>query len=157
FFVLLSIGLGVWAYYGYQAAKKKEAQGADIAKKAEGDRRGLDWYKLQALWTKSAAGHELSKDEANDLAVGLSDLQEKKKFDGEKDKEAFDQMVKADQETLKWDKDKKKLTKTYRKEVERLEREIKDLEQKRDDLDGQLTVSRGENKKRDAKNDAAWK
>jgi hypothetical protein len=157
FFVLLSIGLGVWAYYGYQAAKKKEAQGADIAKKAEADKRGLDWYKLQALWTKAAAGHELSKDEANDLAVGLSDLQEKKKFDAEKDKPAFDQMVKADQETLKWDKDKKKLTKNYRKEVERLEREIKDLEKKRDDLDGQLTVSRGENRKRDAKNDATWK
>ena len=73
FFVLLSIGLGVWGYYRNQAAQKKEKLGVDLKQNMEAAKKGEDWYKLQALWTKAASGHELSKDEANELKKKLTE------------------------------------------------------------------------------------
>src|SRR5207245_2309250 len=67
-FIVLSLGLGVTAYYGYA----DNAKDRDAAKKAEADAKTMqknrEWYKYLYLQTKAYAGH-LDPKEANELQV----------------------------------------------------------------------------------------
>jgi hypothetical protein len=103
FFILLSMGLGLFSYYGYQAAQKKEEAGKKLKADAETASLAADYYKLQALWAKGASGHDLQLvgaevNEPADLAVLQGELNNK--FANEKTKAAVAKMIEDDKKEL---------------------------------------------------------
>ena len=158
FFILLSIGLGVWGYFG----QKKVTQQADAAKKAKEDAtksdQGRDWYQLQALWAKAAEGHNLVRadgvDEPNDLVTRLDELNSK--FSSERNKAAVEKMVEEDKKALGWDDRAKKFTTTYRKQYEELVKERDQLLKDKKALEDELKATRERENKRDTTFAGNW-
>jgi hypothetical protein len=113
-FVLLSIGLGVTAYYGYQ----DNATSLSKAKQAETDagtaKKNRDWYKYLYLQLKQYAGH-LDPKEASDLtALAGSNLS------GD-DKEAADKLFATLKKSLVKDNN---TAEYYQEKVARLMKEL---------------------------------
>src|SRR6516162_8923088 len=63
FFVLLSLGLGVWGYFGYKAADQARKAAAEAQQKEKAAKDGADWYRLQGLWYKYASLNKLGPEE----------------------------------------------------------------------------------------------
>ncbi|HLN31576.1 MAG TPA: hypothetical protein VK395_27795 [Gemmataceae bacterium] len=116
-FVLLSITLGVFTYYGYadqanlQASEKKAKEEKTTIEK---DR---DWYKYQALQLKAYTG-TLPKDEQGDLPV----LRDKNTSGPGKD--AFAESVKSLDAEMGWDQKLGKPATTYKETVEKLRADL---------------------------------
>jgi hypothetical protein len=156
FFILLSIGLGVWGYYGYQAAQKKEKAGLELKAKADADRLGMDYYKLQGLWAKAAAGHDLGKDEPNDLNTLYGDFFTAKKFDKEQTKAAVETMISEDKKELDWDDAAKKLKTSYREKIKKLKKRNEELQKERDTAVADYEKEKARENDRDKKNKKSW-
>jgi hypothetical protein len=117
FFILLSIGLGVWGYYGYSGQKELE----EAAKKAKADattaNNAVVWYKGWATWAKAAAGQPLVKDDKTDEPLVLDQFHADlaaNKFSNEAGFTAVEKMVRADEKDLAWDEGTKKLRSSYK-------------------------------------------
>src|SRR5262245_50109978 len=63
FFVLLSIGLGVWGYFGYSGQDKLRETTKKAQVDSESAQKGLAFNKFVASDTRLALGHPLSADE----------------------------------------------------------------------------------------------
>jgi hypothetical protein len=106
FFILLSIGLGVWGYLKAKTVGEKDKELAAGKEKATKDQNSIDYHQLKYLWMKGAAGHELGKNAAGaDEANQLQDLVtrfEEGKFDAAagSDKAAFEDVVNKDKVNL---------------------------------------------------------
>jgi regulator of replication initiation timing len=125
-FILLSIGLGVTTYYGYDAADKATKDKA----KAEGDAKAWekdkDYWKFLALTYRSYVGLPQTKD---DLA-GL-----RKQYDGgqlagrddnkEEHKKAIAELW-GEKSPMKWDYAVNKPTETYQDDIDALKKKLDD-------------------------------
>jgi hypothetical protein len=149
FFIVLSIGLGVWGYLGQKKAGELDKKAAEAKKTSDKDQHLADYYKLQALWARSAAGYDLTKDEANHLSTLLSD---QKKFSSDTNYAGVDKMIGTDKKELVWDDKAKGLTRSYRKELERLKRENTQLVDDKKRLDEKLAAADAREQARDRKN-----
>ncbi len=161
FFILLSLGLGVWGYYGYKRADEKEKKGQDLAKSEAAAKLGQEWYQLQALWTKGVLGYDLQPKESNDLATLLSDLSGPK-FNGEAGKPAVQKMIEDDKKELallpdgKWDPRAKRFPNTYREAYQRMKAERDKLLKDKKDLEAKVAAAERREDKRDGDNKTAW-
>jgi hypothetical protein len=152
FFILLSIGLGVWGYFGYKDAKAKADAGKKEQDAAKAAKTGQEYYQLQALWAKAAAGHELS---SNDLTQ-LTDLYGRLGSFNESSKPVFEAAMKEDKKNLKWNENTKRFDTTYLKEWDTLTKKIKDLDNKLKAKETELTTVKDGEEKRDKANSEAW-
>src|SRR5207302_782302 len=115
-FVLLSIALGVTAYYGYadnanDRAKAKEAEG-----KATTMAKNRDWYKYLYLEFRKASGHGLPKDE-NDLKQLSGAVTGEEKAD-------LDKVLQDLKDKLVREKGKDSTAEYYADKVARLDKEL---------------------------------
>jgi hypothetical protein len=149
FFILLSIGLGVWGYLGQKKAGEMTKKAEEAKKTSDTDKQLADYYKLQALWARSAAGYELTKEEVNHLSALLSD---EKKFSGNTNFAAVEKMIATDKKDLGWDDKAKALAKSYRKEFERLKRDNTDQAAEVSRKNDQLKAADAREQTRDRKN-----
>jgi hypothetical protein len=152
FFVLLSLGLGVWGYFGYKDAKVKDEAAKkekDNAKKAAD---GENWYRLEALWNKAAAGHELTKEDQ----VQLSDLYGRLDGLNGPDKTLFLEAMKKDKLDLKWDDNAKRFASSYRAGWVELSNQVQELQAKVNSQDKELVALRTKEKERDKKFEEDW-
>lgn len=157
FFILLSIGLGVWGYLGQKKAGDMEKKAQEANKAKNDETLTKDWYKLQGLWAKAAAGYDLSKDESNDLNNLLTDFDNNKFPDVLPNKAGVKTMIATDKKELNWKADTKSLANTYRKEMDRLKRDNSQLVDDKKKLDDKLTAAEARERTRDQKNEAFQK
>jgi hypothetical protein len=157
FFVLLSIGLGVWGYFGYKDAALKEKNGKTEQDKAAAEKKGREWYQLQALWARAAAGNELSKDESDQL----TDLYGRLDSFNESNKPQVLAAMKKDKDNLQFD-DKgtapiaQRFRTTYLARWTELAREVQTKQQKLKETEDQLAAQTKLENKRDETNKKDW-
>jgi hypothetical protein len=141
FFILLSMGLGVWGYYSNQSADTKEKKGVDLKAKSTKDDLLAQWYQMQALLVKSATGQRLNKaevDEPNALIAAMGEVGGK--FANMPNKADFDKMFAKFKMDLGWNDKEKVFPTNYVKVNDDLRARIKkledDLKRNDDDLKG---------------------
>jgi hypothetical protein len=145
FFILLSIGLGFWAYQNIATKKaaedtaKKEKESKAVAEKAE------RYYKGQALWVKATLVSltDAEKTELNDFltALGTADYDKVAPEKG-----VLVKLIADDQKVLGWDKDKG-LKSTYKKQYEEKASELKTKSNELKKAKEDLTTQMAENKR----------
>jgi hypothetical protein len=165
------------AYYGYQAADKKEKAGKTLKDEKKATEAGIKYWKFVALWNKQAAGHKLVKtegakpvDEPEDLRLGYEDFV-KGTYNNEPSHDAVQTMINEDQELLgdpfvdpqtkkrmlrKFDATKAQLTNSYKAEVDRLKAEVDKLKKANKTLKNNYDSLLTKEKDRDTANTTAW-
>src|SRR6516225_1095431 len=96
FFFLLSIGLGIWGYYGYagQEDLRRAKQNEFTAKNAE--KLGKRFYAMQYRYLRTALGDSLDEKESGQLNEDLDEFYKDNNggpFKDEADKEAARKLV----------------------------------------------------------------
>lgn len=118
-FVLLSIGLGVSTYLGFDGQQQLEAKAKEAEKKEASMTKNRDFEKLKALMLKQYIGIGQPAD--------VDDIQRlSKESDGERKAEI--KKLTTDLAELGWDDEKAKPTTTYRKVVDNLKAELKNAQ-----------------------------
>src|SRR5262245_45907568 len=141
FFILLSIGLGVWGYYGYSGQKdavdraKKEKETTANAQKA------MEFYEFIALWSRAAARRGPEDDGEKTKWKDRYQQYKDNKYAGvpnyEKLKPVVDTMLDEDAKMLAYVADQGRFDANLRGKVAALE---KDLETKKGELDAALVA-----------------
>lgn len=84
FFVILSIGLGVWGYFGYAGQEKLREKATTESKSNESNKLLADYYEFLALEELQAIGFTLEANELGRWQSSRKEYQEGGKFQGEK-------------------------------------------------------------------------
>src|SRR5713101_4951307 len=66
FFVILSLGLGIWGYFGYSGQEKLRTSADELQKKAKAADLAAEYYQFLALDTRLAMGSAV---DAEDLKL----------------------------------------------------------------------------------------
>lgn len=112
FFILLSIILGVWGYYGYDGQNKLKEDAVKAKKNEEAAKLGERYWAFVARDTRLALGFPLI-DDPNELEAWKNDREElNNKFKGEKTKDLVEKMIAENLKEL-GEQDKKYAT-TYK-------------------------------------------
>jgi chemotaxis protein histidine kinase CheA len=115
-FVLLSIGLGVFAYYGNTDKETLITNEKKAKTELEAMKKTRDWYQYLALQEREFLGH-LDAAKANDL----SQLRDRSQSSGEADKADWDKLFATLREDLVKEKDKDKTAEYYKDKVAKLD------------------------------------
>jgi hypothetical protein len=145
FFVLLSLGLGVWGYFGYKAADQARKAAAEAQQKEKAAKDGADWYRLQGLWYKYASLNKLGPEEETQFV----DLYGKLPSINETSKPVFEAQMKEDMKNLKWDDKTKKFARGYFTDWKDLEDKLKKQTDANKDLTTQLGTEKNRQNTRD--------
>ncbi len=124
-FVLLSIGLGVWGYYGYAGQEKLAADAKTAKTKETVQKEEKDYEQMVALEGMQAIGLQLTPDQLTTL-TGLRDALQGGKFDKMGTVEMVKKYVAENKAKLGFDA--QKYTKTYKDEFDRLEKTLVEKE-----------------------------
>jgi hypothetical protein len=124
FFVLLSIGLGVWGYFGYSGQEKLRQETAAEKKSTAAARLGEEYANFIAWDTRTALGHPLAENEPNSYkaAMDAKVIEDGGKFKDEKTRAAIKKMIDDNRAELGWDG--AKYTTTYRDLVKKLKGDL---------------------------------
>src|SRR5437868_9517711 len=129
FFVLLSIGLGVWGYYGYAGQKKLKEDATTATKDKDAARLGEQYANTILDEVLTAQGHDLGERvktretareeiDKNIEAMKTAPKEGKPAFEGpfkeEKTFEAMVKMINENSTVLGYDKNTKRYATTYR-------------------------------------------
>lgn len=139
FFILLSIGVGVAAYYGYEGQNKLREEAAN-AKKAVNVSKNVDNYRMGMIYMlASALGQEIDKDEQVRAVAEFDEItkaESKHAADATlKDHKALVDLYKEMTKELTFDANAKKFAENYRTKLRQTQDELKKT-------DTQLTVTR---------------
>jgi hypothetical protein len=119
FFVLVSIGLGVWGYYGYADKEKTLAEAKQAANREKAAKLGEELERMVRLELFDALGRPLDNDQRTDLDGLRGEFwKEGGKFDKEKNREALKTALEETRKSLGF---KEKYDKTYPQEVKKLD------------------------------------
>ncbi len=131
-FVILTILLGVGAYFGF--AKQEEYQKAekDAKKDAAAKADSRDWHRMQNVLLKSYVGHPLTKEDQEQLISQWPNFENaNSKLGSEKgdNRADFDGLVKKlnDPALLGWNNEKKQPNRTFLELVKEKDQRITDL------------------------------
>lgn len=127
--VLITIGAGVAAYFGFADQERLKAQTKDAQTKEKNAKTDLEWEKFKALTFKAYAGHATPKDLENLGAQRLAYQDGKGTLGaGQNDKSEIDNLVKQMDDKkvlgLGWDEVKKAPASTYREQVADLKKAL---------------------------------
>jgi hypothetical protein len=126
FFILLSIGLGVWGYYGYEGQAKLR-EDAKKAREAESAKVKLNDYRLGVIHLLgSAVGAEVAEAERAAAAREFEEVikQDGSKHAGEPDQKVFAGLFPDISKQLSYDPATKKFRETYKDKVETLAKQL---------------------------------
>ncbi len=128
-FVLTSIGLGVWGYYGYagQEVLRKQRRDADIATKSE---KNAKVY-FQMLWRdlRQAIGQKLDGDDLQQLELDRDEfLKDKGAFSEEKTRDAARAFMAEVHDNLGLPKDAKSYDKNFMEELKAARAKITEIQ-----------------------------
>jgi hypothetical protein len=148
FFVLLSIGVGVWGYYGYAGQEKLRADAKAKTADADSAKLGRKYYQLIRDEVLVALGHTFNADELNSWTTARPDLlredgslNDAGPFAKEPDKEAMKKIFDDLQADLgKFDPVGKKYGGTYREKLKKVSDELRTAK-------GDLATAQAEYKK----------
>lgn len=136
FFILLSILLGVVAYYGYA----DQAQLENDKKKALADQKTMqgdrDFYRFQSMYLQAMAGQG-SKDDVEELGLKRAEFDKKQLGINNKDRPKFEKIVESLDKKLGWKGGKPDTT--FVNELNKRDEEIKGLALKVNDEAGKFT------------------
>jgi hypothetical protein len=138
-FILLSIGLGVTTYYGYQEADKQKQEADKSNKAAKEWENDSNWYKYVAntyrlyIGTPAPAGDDMAA-MRKEYGSGAG-AKDKAKADDHK------KLIDSLDKNKKWDEALKKPTESYQEEIERLRTEK---------ADGQKALAKAQKERDDA-------
>jgi hypothetical protein len=123
FFILLSIGLGVWGYYGYAGQEKLRQTAKDEKATTASARVGLEYATFNAQDKCLAIGIPLSPEEMASWASNL----ESGKFKDEKSPPwaSIEKMIEDNKAILKFDAAGKKYSSSYRDILTKLAADLK--------------------------------
>lgn len=137
FFILLSIGLGVWGYYGYAGQKDLEKRALDAKNAQDAAKLGEGYYGVLARDFIVAQGHNLDKEQRDRWENERTEFMTGGKFAKEPTYDAFKKMVLGNEKQLGFDG--KKYKTTYQAELARLDKDLKNsqaaLQEKQTELD----------------------
>ena len=132
FFFLVSIGLGIWGYYGYagQEDLRKAKFGAEAA--AKGEKLGKRFYAMQYRYLRTALGDTLDEKETGQLNDDLDEFSKENggAFKDETDKEASRIFVGKIKKDLLTAEDGRDFKSTYQKELKAAQDKAKEWEGK---------------------------
>jgi hypothetical protein len=126
FFVLLSIGLGLWGYFGYagRAELRTKTEGAQKGEQAA--KLGEEYHRLIELDTRLALGNQLDPDDLNFWKDKFADLtSDTSRFRNEKTFASVKKMIEENQTELGFDKANSKYLSTFRDRTAKLAAELK--------------------------------
>lgn len=111
-FVLATIGLGLWGYYGYDGQDKLLAAAKAEADKAEANKTLKDYYYFMAMQSRLIAGIPFTDENEKEIwAAGYSEFnKEKSKFEKFNGKQAFADIMEKANDDLGWDVEKYKIS-----------------------------------------------
>jgi hypothetical protein len=127
FFILLSIGLGVWGYYGYEGQAKLR-EDAKKAREEVNNKNKLDNYRLGVIHLlANAAGTELAEAYRVPAAQAFEDVikQEGSSYGGEPDQKQFAALFQDINKQLSYDAASKKFRENYKDKVDALTTQLK--------------------------------
>lgn len=132
FFILLSIGVGVAAYYGYEGQNKLREEAAS-AKKAVNVSKNVDNYRMGTIYIlASALGQELDKDEQVRAVAEFDEItKEGSKHAADatlKDHKAMVDLYNAMTKEIVFDANAKKFTENYRAKLKKTQDDLKTAE-----------------------------
>jgi hypothetical protein len=156
--ILLIIGLGVAAYYGFADQEAKDKLAKDNKKDADLFKSERDWYKFQAWLYCKYMGYDQAI-EADQLAKWKDEFDKGQLSKGWKDAEPVKKVVDllTTSPTMGWDRDQKKPKLTYEQALEESRRKFEDLEKKYERLDAQLAAEKKKVKEKSDELDQANK
>lgn len=128
FFVLLSIGLGTWGYFGYAGQDKLRDDAVKKAKDAEAAKISADFALFQALDARQAMGHPLEPDDLKDLdKLRERFFQEKENFNVQffRNKPAVENMIKEVKKEIGYDEAGNKYASSYRAQFKTMDDNLK--------------------------------
>ncbi|MCI0379737.1 MAG: hypothetical protein L0215_19205 [Gemmataceae bacterium] len=128
FFILLSIGLGVWGYYGYAGQDQLRTSAKNDAAKAQAAGLAESFWKATANELRVATGHPLDANDVPTFAGDRKDLLEEggKYAQGFAAREAIKKMIEDNGKTLGGFVDAdKRYAKNFRDENARLNNDLK--------------------------------
>jgi hypothetical protein len=160
FFVLLSIGLGVWGYYGYAGQKELKDAAATAERNKTAALKGEEYAKFvaaelraQVLGPNFLLKEEGGIDEANLWQVAREDFKSNEdggKFSGEKNKKQIQEAIQKAEQTLGFVAATKEYKTSYLQKVSELTKALNDtraelaaaLDEKKKTEDRYLTLNK---------------
>ena len=125
FFILLSIGLGVFAYYGYEGQNKLREEAAN-GKKAVAASKNLDDYRMGIIhFLSTSVGQELNADDRVRAVAALEEITKEQSKFTEKDRPEFVKLFNELRADLAFDDNEKKFKENYRTRNKQLQDELK--------------------------------
>lgn len=156
-FVLVSIGLGIFAYYGY-ADKEKLVDAAKSARTmADAAKLAADYYKVSNFDARLAVGETLAPDQKTEYEGLRKTMLEEAKFSKEAGYEAYRKAMEEWSKKLEYDPAGKLYKKTYKAEVASLTAELEKVKGQLATTQDELTKSRAQFAKLQTDQDAFWK
>jgi hypothetical protein len=129
FFVLLSIGLGIFAYYGYAGQDKLRTTAKDEILKAAANKQGEDFRALMARDCQLAITGTLDAEELNSWKNALPEaLNDGGKFKDEKARPIFKKLRDENSALLGGTDDNKGYQTSYKEKVAKLLKDLKDAQ-----------------------------
>jgi hypothetical protein len=144
-FVLLSLILGVVAYYGYADQATLQTAKSDAEKKEKTANSERDYYKFVATYCKSAIGQNVSKKELSEDLPVLREKWDGGQLDGPEKAEVAGLIKTLDGSVLGWDPQRKLPKSTFTSRLSQLDTDNKALAEKVAQLDS-LVKQRNEEK-----------
>ncbi|MBI3410889.1 MAG: hypothetical protein HY040_21350 [Planctomycetes bacterium] len=129
FFVLLSIGLGVWGYFGYSGQEKLREEAKAKSQLAKSNNTGEQYALTLAREARLAYGDALDPDEMNLYKLAIDDLLSDGGEFGKQDakvREAAKKMVAEMRKSLNYDKEGKKYKETFKDSFTTLNKSLED-------------------------------
>lgn len=157
FFVILSIGLGVWGYFGYAGQDELRGKTKDAQDKLAAAQLGENYYQFLALDSRLAMGHPVDADLKEWEKLRDQFFQDGGKFKGEATRPAMLKMIDDTKKDVGYDEANRKYASSYRDKLstmkKNLDKALADLFTKEKELEGKIAELRTTK----AKIDAFWK
>ena len=154
FFVLLSIGLGVWGYFGYAGQENLRNATKKEQDKTKGANLGEEYAKFIAFDTRTALGHPLVEDEPTFYKSAMDAKVLETKFKEEKTRAAIEKMIADNKADLGWDG--LKYATNYRKLVKDLKDSLAGAQAALNTANDNLKKEKDRNEALEAKYKANW-
>lgn len=159
-FVLLSIGLGVWGYFGYSGQADLLKKAAEKEKLAKSNSTGEQYAMTLAREVRLAYDNALEADELNLYKTAIDDLVndtgEFAKEDAKK-RETAKKMVAEMRKTLGYDKEGKKYKETFKESFATLNKNLEDARAQVATMQGEFKALNERYEKLEAATNKSWK